>query len=302
MRNLSPVQQAIAHHKLTDTGEVLNGRSHNRKVIGPDGNLMVLKSAKIERYQLRLLLVAALRKGTTSFKTQKLFYPTSAVPNPEYLLLEYIEGQELKELYRTDLARTISISKAVCTDYQNFVQECQKDHTLPSHIDTEQAYGWMGRVFHAWIEKIMAKGLLSPTEAFQLSNTLFALARQDPQKFFGFVHGNIHGEHIILDRQQQPHLLDLTVEPRPGAAFYDVLRALDFALLEHPDPEAALPLIIKELKLLKTQHGEAAVQAVWALRCIGLLGVDILNNPPKANATDYPVREKIALAMIRGEY
>ncbi len=302
MKQTSPTQRAITYHKLTDTGKVLNGRPHSRKVLGLDGTVMVLKSDRIERYQLRLLLAAALRQGKTDFRVQKLFSPTSAIPNPEYLLLEYLEGTELKELYRTDFARAIAISKSVCADYQSFVQDCQKDGTLPPHIDIDNAYGWMGRVFHKWIKKILEKKLLTDTEAFQLSNALFTLAGKDPNTFFGLTHANIHGEHIILDHNQQPYLLDLTVEPRPGAAFYDVLRALDFALLEHPDPQAALPSIVKELKLLKGLHDPAAVQAVWALRCIGLLGVDILENPQKTNAEDYPIREKIALAMIRGEY
>lgn len=302
MKAITPIQQALAYHKLTDTGVVLNGRAHNRKVLGPAGNVMVLKNDRIEHYQLRLLLAAALRKGNVSFKAQKLHYPTTAVPKPAYLLLEYIEGQELKQLYRTDFAHAITISKGICSDYQTFVAESQIDGTLPPNVDTEQAYGWMGRVFYTWIEQIMERDLLGRSEAFQLAETLFKIARKEPKSFFGFVHGNIHGEHVILDRYQQPYLLDLTAEPRPGAAFYDILRALDFALLEHPDPQAALPLIVKELKLLKAQHDPAAVQAVWSLRCIGLLGVDMLNNQEKANATDYPVREKIALAMIRGEY
>lgn len=296
------IESILKTHRLADTGITLNGRSHIRKVLAKDGQAMLLKTNKIDTHQTALFLAASQLTARRTFSTQKIFYPHQADPPPAYLLLEYIEGQELKTLYRDRLAEALAISEGICNDYQAFIKQCQAVGIIPSKPNTEVAYGWLGRMFHRWVRLIIEKKLLTKKEAFEIMSTLFALAEQDPEQFFGYNHGNIHGEHIIISPQATPYLLDLTIEPRPGTSFYDHLRVLDFALLEHPDPSSALPEIVTKLKNLKNQHNPIAVQAVWAFRCIGLLGADILGNSKRVAAPEYPVREQIALAMIRNQY
>ncbi len=298
---MATIEMILNRHQLVDTGEKLNGRSHVKKVLANDGQALVLKTDKIDSHQGALLLAAS-KPTARSFSTQKVFHPENPLQTPEYLLLEYIEGIELKEFYRDRLAEALTISEAICNDYLTFIKECQAAEIIPSKPNTEVAYGWLGRMFHRWVQRIIDRKLLTESEALGIISTLFALADQDPEHFFGYNHGNIHGEHVIIAPNGAPYLLDLTIEPRPGTAFYDHLRVLDFALLAHPDPESALPEIVARLKKLKTQHNPTAVQAVWAFRCIGLLGADILGNNTRATSSDYPVREEIALAMIRNQY
>lgn len=292
----------LEKHNLTDTGATLNGREHVHVVLAPDGKKLLLKTARIEQYQVRLLLAGAIDADKRSFKTQRLYFPEEGIAPPAYLLLEYVEGQELKTLYATDLPKALAISRAICDDYQELIRTGQAAGTLPQHVDIGYASRWLGRVFQSWIERIIQKDLLTTQEALALFNELFQLAIKNPQQFFGFTHGNIHGEHVILDHQERPHLLDLTIEPRPGAAIYDRLRVLDFILLEHPKPEEARPVIIEELREIKKQYNPDIVEAVWSLRCIGLLGADILGNEKRMKDPQYAIRERIALAMIRHQY
>lgn len=299
---MTTLEAILNQRQLVDTGIKLNGRSHVRKVLANDEQALVLKTDKIDIHQVALLLAASKSTTSRSFSTQKIFHPDNASQPPEYLLLEYIQGSELKEFYRDRLAEALTISETICNDYQIFIKECQAAEIIPSKPNNEVAYSWLGRMFHHWVRRIIERKLLTENEAFSIISTLFALADEDPEHFFGYNHGNIHGEHIIIAQDGAPYLLDLTIEPRPGTAFYDHLRVLDFALLAHPDPESALPEIVARLKKLKTQHNPTAVQAVWAFRCIGLLGADILGNDTRATASDYPVREQIALAMIRNQY
>ncbi len=296
------IESILNKHQLVDTRETLNDRTHIRKVLAEDGQIMVLKTSKIDIHQTTLLLAASESPTKRSFSTQRVFHPDNLAQQPEYLLLEYIEGQELKEFYRDRLSEALTISEGICNDYQTFIKQCQTTGIIPSKPNIEVAYGWLGRMFHRWVRRIIEKKLLTKSEAFKIISTLFALADQNPDQFFGYNHGNIHGEHVIVTPQAEPYLLDLTIEPRPGTAFYDHLRVLDFILLEHPDPNHALPEIVTRLKALKDQHDPVAVQAVWAFRCIGLLGADILGNTKRVAAPEYPVREQIALAMIRSQY
>lgn len=296
------IENILEKHHLVDTGQTLNGRDHIRRVLGPDGQALLLKTAKIDHFQVALLHAANQTRIPLDFKSQRIFHPQAGTATTEYLLTEYVEGTELKELYAHRLVDALTISEFICNQYRELIKECQTKGIIPQAPDMEVAYGWMARMFHRWIRRIMERRLLTEAEAYQIITTLFALAEPDPKKFFGYNHGNIHGEHVIVTPQGTPYLLDLTAEPRPGSAFYDHLRVLDFALLEHPDPNQALPEIIARVQKLKEQHDPIAVQAVWAFRCIGLLGADILGSEKRANAPDYSVREQIVLAMIRGQY
>lgn len=296
------IEKILEKHHLIDTGKTLNGRDHIRRVLGPNAQALVLKTAKIDRFQVALLHAANQTKIPLGFKPQKIVHPHADANNAEYLLTEYVEGVELKELYADRLVEALTISEFICNKYRELIKECQAKGTIPKAPDMEVAYGWMARMFHRWIRRIMERKLLTESEAYRIITTLFAVAEPDPQKFFDYNHGNIHGEHVIITPQGTPYLLDLTAEPRPGSAFYDHLRVLDFVLLEHPAPHQALPEIIARVQELKQRYDPIAVQAVWAFRCIGLLGADILGSEKRTNAPDYSVREQIALAMIRGQY
>ncbi len=291
----------LERHNLQATGKFLNNRAHAQLVLGHDQKLRILKTDKIERDQVRLLLAAGLDPGS-SFQIPKVLYPETAEPHPQYLVLEYVEGKELKDLYSTDLDRAIAISKAICIDYQKFLHDCQVGGKLTTTLDTNKALVWTNEAFSRWSQKIIEQGLLSEEEILQIKAKLLALATPHPEQFFGLVHGNIHGEHIIINNQDQAYLLDLTVEARPGGIVYEILRVFDFILLEHPQPELALPKIIAELNALKQQYGADLVQAIWSFRCIGLLGMDILGNTQKTTESAFANRKAIALKMIKGTY
>lgn len=296
------IETILEKHHLVDTGQTLKGHDHIRRVFGPDGNALLVKTAKIDTFQVELLHAAHETKRSLHFRSPKIVYPQTDTDKKEYLITEYVEGSELKEIYADKLAEALTISEVICDEYQELIKACQADGIIPQTPDIEVAYSWMARMFHRWIKRILDKELLTKTEAYEIISTLFAIAEANPQEFFGYNHGNIHGEHIVITPQGMPYLLDLTAQPRPGSAFYDHLRVLDFALLEHPDPNQAVPEIIARVKKLKEQFDPIAVQAVWAFRCIGLLGADILGSETRTNTPDFSVRKQIALAMIRGQY
>src|SRR3972149_36565 len=151
-------------------------------------------------------------------------------------ILEEIEGKLLNDFYGEKPEWYVEVSKKIADDYQLVIQEVQKTLALGDLLS--EGKEWFSSRLETWGWPIFDAGLIDTAVLEKTQKDFDEVTAKNGEDFFGWFHGNIIGDHIIVSGENL-YLLDLDAVPRPGRGYYDFLRALDFMLLKEEGGTAA---------------------------------------------------------------
>lgn len=258
------------------------------------GNHFIFKTGKIEPFQVQLLQTAKSIEDKLSFKV-----PALVKQGEDWILLEEIGGKSLNDFYGEKPEWCVSVSKNMADDYQSVIQEIQKTQSLGSLL--EEGQKWLLSRINLWSKPIVDAGLIDFSLVQQLKKEFENAVAQKGENFFGWAHGNIIGDHIIVSGKDN-YLLDLNAVPRAGKGYHDFLRALDFMFLKTENEEQVFASISKWMKQYLSEFDEAEVRLVFAFRNIGILGWDILHHGAEYTHGNLEKKKQLILNFIRRKY
>jgi len=274
--------------------EFFRGKKTIARVKDTSGNHFILKTGKIEPFQVELLNAAKAIEDKLSFKV-----PTLARQGEGWILLEEIEGKLLNGFYGEKPDWCVETSKKIADDYQMVIEELQKTENLGDLLVEGQK--WLFSRLNLWSKPIIDAGLIDFSLIQQLKKEFENVIGQKGENFFSWVHGNIIGDHLIVSGGDI-YLLDLHVVPRAGRGYHDFLRALDFMFLKSENEEKIFASIPKWMKQYLPEFDENEVKLVFAFRNIGILGWDILKHKAEEGRGNIERKKQLALKFIRREY
>jgi len=265
------LNQILANNNLTLSDDKLfQGKDAAFKVTDQKGNSLILKIKNIGKHEVALMELAKDIEAQLSFKV-----PSIIKKGKDFYLAEFIEGDHLNSIIDSDPQKYIDIVHNISQDYQNLTDKFILTENLTDVID--EGKKWKEDKLNEWTKPIIEAGLTTEEKITELKSRFKKLKEKAESEFFGFSHGNIIGDHIILSGDDI-YLLDMHIAYRAGKGYLDFLRALDFMFLRAQDADAAYQLIVKtideQLSSIPTEHLRLAL----AFRAIGLLGCDIIKN------------------------
>ena len=214
----------------------------------------------------------------------------------DYLVMEEIEGRSLNEFVDNDPEFVLEISKRIADDYQKVLRSLAQKVKVGDLLNN--GIRWtMGSIL-TWGGPIVEAGLLKYLDIKKVADRMEEIIDKKGKDFLGWAHGNIIGDHIIVN-ENVFHLLDLAIKPRVGRGYYDWLRALDFAFLQTEDVENFARKIPQWLeKYLPTENRQEVV-LVFIERLLGILGWDILYHKVKYVKGDLKIKKREILKLIK---
>lgn len=279
--------------QLVET-EFFRGKKTVARVKDTSGNHFILKTGKIEPFQIELLKAAKAIEDKLSFRV-----PTIVKQGEGWLLLERIPGKFLNDFYADVPDWCVDISKKIVDDYQLVVEKVQKDQNLGNLLSDGQK--WLFSRLNLWSKPIIDAGLIDFSLVQQLKKQFEGVIERKGEEFFQWVHGNIIGDHLIVSGEDI-YLLDLNAVPRAGRGYHDFLRALDFMLLKSKDEERVFASIPGWIKQYLSGFDENEVRLIFAFRNVGILGWDILKHKAEEGEGNIERKKQLTLKFIRREY
>lgn len=279
--------------QLVET-EFFRGKKTVARVKDTSGKHFILKTGKIEPFQVALLEAAKAIENKLSFKV-----PAIVKEGEGWILLEEIKGKSLNDFYGDMPDWCVETSKKVADDYQLVIQEIQKTQNLGNLLAEGQE--WLFSRLNLWSKPIIDAGLIDFSLVQQLKREFEEVIERKGEKFFQRVHGNIIGDHLIVSGENI-YLLDLNAVPRAGRGYHDFLRALDFMFLKSEDEEKVFVSIPRWIKQYLSGFDEDEVKLVFAFRNVGILGWDILKHKAEEGKGNIERKKQLALKFIRREY
>lgn len=279
--------------EMIETG-FFRGKKTISRVGDKDDKRFILKTGEIEPLQEELLEAAKAIENQLCFKV-----PAIAKSGEGWLLLEEIEGRLLNDFYGEKPDWCVEVSKKIADDYQLVVREVQKTQNLGDLLKDGQE--WLFSRLNLWSKPIIDTGLIDFSLVQGLKKELEAVIDKRGEEFFGWVHGNIIGDHIIVSGEDL-YLLDLNAVPRAGRGYHDFLRALDFMFLKSQDEEKIAASIPGWMKQYLPEFNEEEVKLVFAFRNIGILGWDTLKHKAEEGNGNIERKKQLALKFIKREY
>lgn len=91
------------------------------RVKDSDGNSFILKTGRIEPFQIQLFRIAKSLESKLSFRV-----PAIIKQGNGWILFEQIEGKLLNDFYEEEPDWCVKVSKKIAEDYQLVIQELQK--------------------------------------------------------------------------------------------------------------------------------------------------------------------------------
>lgn len=264
------------------------------RVKDTSGNHFILKTGKIEPFQVALFEAAKAIENKLSFKV-----PAIVKQGEGWILLEEIKGKLLNDFYKDMPDWCVEVSKKIADDYSLVIQEVQKTQNLGDLFTEGQK--WLFSRFNLWSKPIVDAGLIEFSLVQQLKKEFEDVISQKGEEFFSWAHGNVIGDHLIVDGEDI-FLLDLNAVPRAGRCYHDFLRALDFMFLKSEDEEKIFASIPGWIKQYLSEFDEEEVKLVFAFRNIGILGWDILKHNAEEGKGNIERKKQLALKFIRREY
>lgn len=264
------------------------------KVRDNKGNRFILKTGRIDPFQIRLLEMAKLLENNLCFRV-----PAIVKQGDGWILLEEIEGRFLNEFYDKKSDWCVDVSKKISDSYQLVIQELQ--NTQPIGDLLSEGREWLFARLDMWSEPIINAGLIDFALVQQLKEEFEKVIIEKGKDFFGWVHGNIIGDHVIVSGENI-YLIDLAAVPRVGNGYYDFLRALDFMFLKTENEERMFELITRWMRQYLSEFDEDELRLVFAFRNIGILGWDILHENIEYTVGNIEMKKKMALKFIKREY
>ena len=214
----------------------------------------------------------------------------------EYIILEEIEGRHLNEYFSEDLDKYVEISKNIAGDYQKVVTEYFKTEN-PGDL-LEGGRKWLFEKLDQWSQSIIEEELIEKSWVEKLRRMLDDYIKQKGADFFDWAHGNIIGDHIVTNGKGE-YLLDLEILPRPGKKYYDFLRSLDWIFLK--SDKLNFDDVAGYMKKYLSDFNWEEIKLVFAFRCIGILGCDILKNRDMGKG-DFEQKKRDLIRFIKMEY
>ncbi len=277
--------------QLTEVG-FFRQKKHIARVKNAKGDCFILKTGRIEPFQIELLKTAKRIEGQLCFKV-----PAVVKQGDGWILMEEIEGKFLNDFYEERPEWCADICKKIADDYKLVIQEIQKEKSFKGLLNEGQE--WFFSKLDLWSKPIVDAGLVNLLEVQEIKKECEAIISKKEENFFGWVHGNIIGDHVIISEKDM-YLLDLNAVPRIGGEYYDFLRALDFMFLKTKDEKKIFALILELIKRDLSEFNEDEVRLVFAFRSIGMLGWDIIHN--KDECGNIEAKKQLALRFIKREY
>jgi hypothetical protein len=264
------------------------------RVKDAQGNRLILKTGRIDPFQVQLL------KNAKQMEAQLYFKVPAIIKQGEgWILLEEVDGQFLNEFYDKKPDWCVEVSKKITDSYQLVIQEMEKTQPLGNLLAEGQE--WLFSRLNIWSKPIVDAGLIDFSLVQQLKTEFEEVIAKKSENFFSWVHGNIIGDHIVISGKNI-YLLDLNAVPRAGRGYHDFLRALDFMFLKTENEEQIFISIPKWIKRYLSEFDEAEVKLVFAFRNIGILGWDILHHKVEYIKGDLEKKKEKILKFIKRNY
>ncbi len=248
-----------------------HGKENITEVEDGRGKKYVLKTGRIEPFQIKLLKKAKELENDLCFKV-----PNIEKEGSDWLLLEKIDGRLLNDYYQSTAEDCVKISNDIAYDYQRLILAVnQNNESGDLLVDGEQ---WLYSRLNIWSKPIIDADMVDNELITRLKNDFTRVIRNRGKNFFGWSHGNITGDHIMKTKAGDLYLFDLDKVSRAGKGYYDFLRALDFMFFKVEDEQKIYEKIPKWMDKYLGRFDQEEVKMVFAFRNIGILGWDILHN------------------------
>lgn len=235
------------------------------------GKKYVLKTGRIESFQVKLLKKAKELEGDLCFKV-----PDIEKEGEDWLLLEKIDGCLLNEYYKNDSDGCAKISNDIAYDYQKLILAVNQNNELGDVLlDGEQ---WLYSRLNIWSKPIVEADMIDISLVKRLKDDFAKNIKKKGANFFGWAHGNITGDHVMKTSTGDAYLFDLDVVARVGKGYYDFLRALDFMFFKAENEQEIYEKIPRWMEKYLGDFSQEEVRLIFAFRNIGILGWDFLHN------------------------
>ncbi len=280
--------------KLLETF-VFNGKEVY-KVRNKNGKSLILKTSGIEVHQEELLKIAKSMENELCFSV-----PEFVASGEGWILMEDvgINGAYLLDIYDKDPKIAVDVTAKISEDYKKVVNKFLENRS-PGNL-LEDGKKWLFSRLLLWSSSLVEAEMISFEDVKKFGERFESIVDKKGESFFGWVHGNIMGDHIII-RDSRPYLLDLSIVPRAGREYYDFLRALDFMFLKSERFEKLFPVIVKSIKEFSKNNDLdfEEMKLVFAFRNIGILGWDVLYSGDPMG--DNKRKQRLMLKFIKQEY
>jgi len=256
-------------------------------------DISMLKVGRIDKYQIELFKLAK------EIEKRLFFHVPSITKNEvDWFIMEEIKGKFLNDLYDQDPDKCVKICKKISDNYQILLDEFRKRNKIKKSLRSCER--WLFSTLNLWSKPIIDAGLIDLSLVQKIESDFREIIARKGIGFFDWVHGNIIGDHIIIDPNGDFYLLDLAMNLRPGNGYYDFLRSLDFMLLKANGNLSGN--IERWMKEYLSDFNEEEVKLVFAFQCIGILGWDILHHNVEYVAGNKKEKIQSFLKFIRREY
>lgn len=212
-----------------------------------------------------------------------------------------IKGRYIHTYFEENPEWVIETSKRVADDYQKVITAYQQRKRGGFQNLLENGKKWIFGKLLMWGGSIVEEGLLDHSEITRLTKEFQDVINEKGEKFFGYFHGNTIGDHIYIGEDKTFYLLGMRIVPRPGDSYYDFLRALDWLFLKASGEEENFKRIVGWMKQYLASYDREEVKLVFALRCIGILGWDMLHRGDFGKG-DAEKKKEFLLKFIKREY
>ena len=255
------------------------------------GKKYILKTERIEPRQAQLFQIAKEIESELCFKV-----PAIIKSGREMIVMEEITGKSLNEFVDDKPDWVIEQSKRIADDYQKIIDKLLQTEKM-GDLRKDGERWTMGSIL-TWGGPIVEAGLLRYDGIRNVADKMQSMINKKGEKFFGWAHGNIIGDHIIVSGEEL-YLLDLNIVPRVGRGYYDFIRAIDFAFLKTKNTWEFYNKTPNWLDKYLPNENREEVKLVLANRALGLLGWDVLFHQVEYIKGDLEEKKKLLLEMIK---
>lgn len=240
------------------------------------------------------LVLKMRRKGEICFGSGEIKPATGG----NHWLFPRVSGLWAFEKFRTNKLAVMKIMKAICDDYQKVIRK---------FVGIEGDFfgsgkRWLFGNILKWSGPIVEAGYMTHDEVLDIIRSFEKAIDIKGKDFFGYAHGNIIGNHVLVGPCGELYLSAMRITVRPGKGYYDFLRTLDWFFLHQGKDEKDFRDIVSWISefLLREEYDPEEVKLVFALRCMGVLGWDILHR--REHSPGGKCKIDMLLRFIRRDY
>lgn len=254
----------------------------------------------IEKFQDKLVpLVQEMFSNDEICFTSDFYKPSEDGNN--WLLKNDLSGNFIVDFYKEDPNWYVETSKKIADDYQKVVEKYFSVYGENIGNLFEEGEDNLFETLSKWSAPLVESELISLNDVNILKSEFEELVSKKKENLFGYVHGNIIGDHIYVDENKTLYLLGMRITSRAGKGYYDFLRSLDWIFLKSESDENNFNFIIDQMKQNTKDFDWEEVRLIFALRCVGILGWDMIHRGDYG-AGDKNEKIKYLLRFINREY